>query len=441
MILAAKGRATERVRVAGLVNALAGVGTSNDKTASSSFRRPYFQRQELDTAYRSSWVLQKAVDILVDDCFHLPRILEGGSDAYAETVQATFRLDDRLRSALKAARLYGTALLVIDSRENALDAPLNAEQIQPGDISNLWVAGRYDCEPMGEITDTFLPDYGLPEAYRIRTVAGRYVNVHASRTVRFDGIRPVAPVNDYERGWGTSVLAPIMQAAIGEELAARAAGQNVIENSIFVLKTRGWNKSMSGLAPNSMADMGPLIKEASTQSMMKSTFNTLNLGMEDDASRVNAPLSGIDDVMEALAKRISAAVGVPYTRFMSQSPAGMNATGESDSKNYALFIGSKQRDWLESAYRQLDSLLARSLGLEMPTRFSFPSLFIESQEEKALAYSETLSYLNALVSSGVITDDGVNQYMRSVDPHLKALPVGERLTDTADMSLAQEEDE
>ena len=45
-------------------------------------------------------------------------------------------------------------------------------------------------------------------------------------------------------------------------------------------------------------------------------------------------LNGVKDLIWEYLKVVAASVGIPATRFLSTSPDGMNATGESDLNNY-----------------------------------------------------------------------------------------------------------
>lgn len=437
-----RDRTLDRERTAaygGIANDLAGIGGPGDKAATSYYTRPTYTQTELDNAYRVSWAAQKFVDILVDDAFHLRRTLEGGPEDYNDQIQQTFHLDERLRTALKAARLYGTALLITASNEAPLDVPLDVERIMQGDVTNLWIAGRYQCETVDLNMDPWSEDYGLPTAYRVRNLNGRMLVVDSSRVIRFDGIRATTPT-EVDQGWGISVLAPILNSIKGEDLAATAASQGVVENSIFVQQMDNWDLAMRGAPPGGV-NMSGVLREATMQSHMKSSLRTLYVGKNDNVFRVNVPLTGVDKVMETLAKRMAAAAGIPYTRFMSQSPAGMNATGESDARNYALLIGSKQRDWLEGAYRRLDAILSRSLGIAPPVGFDFPSLYVQTEEEKARTHNAALAYVNGLLGAGIISPEGAREYMLAVDPRIATVQEGVLPTAAEAAADAEEEDE
>ena len=56
----------------------------------------------------------------------------------------------------------------------------------------------------------------------------------------------------------------------------------------------------------------------------------------DEFDRVSYNFQGLPDLMDRFAERLAAAADIPATRFMGQAPKGMNATGASDEKNYAL---------------------------------------------------------------------------------------------------------
>ncbi len=54
------------------------------------------------------------------------------------------------------------------------------------------------------------------------------------------------------------------------------------------------------------------------------------LDKKDSFTRVQTPLTNLSDILDRFATRLAAAADMPVTLLMGMSPAGLNATGESD---------------------------------------------------------------------------------------------------------------
>ena len=64
------------------------------------------------------------------------------------------------------------------------------------------------------------------------------------------------------------------------------------------------------------------------------------------------------------------AADIPVTRLLGQSPAGLSATGDSDTRNYYDMIAARQELDLRPQLERLDRLIAHSEGLD-PGALSF----------------------------------------------------------------------
>ena len=99
--------------------------------------------------------------------------------------------------------------------------------------------------------------------------------------------------------------------------------------------------------------------------------------MDDDAR--------LQVVQQKAMLRLAAAARMPVTRLFGRAPAGLNATGESDTVNWHERVGAYQRDILKPRLDRLVQMVARSLGLAEPEAWAvkFPSLQQESEKDKA----------------------------------------------------------
>jgi phage-related protein (TIGR01555 family) len=77
-------------------------------------------------------------------------------------------------------------------------------------------------------------------------------------------------------------------------------------------------------------------------------FRSQYLDSEEEFSRDTVIFAGIPEILDIIFMLISADTGYPITRLFGVSPGGMNATGESDMRNYYDNVRSIQSTELKS---------------------------------------------------------------------------------------------
>ena len=202
----------------GIMNSLTGQGGAGDKAEGGVFLPTRIvTRQELETVYVQSWPARKFIDIPIDDMFVRWRVFTGEDEAARkkmEDAEKLYMVRGRLSAAMKAARLYGTGMLIMMTGESDMLGPLNVERLREHDLLNLLPVDRFDVTVNNRIQDPFDPLYGSPEIYRIFLRRGGHFNVHCSRVLRFDGMKSLSAVGwtQYDQDWGVSELIPVVQA-------------------------------------------------------------------------------------------------------------------------------------------------------------------------------------------------------------------------------------
>lgn len=412
--------------VGGLFNAATGVGTELDRTAQGMWRpTTWRQGTPLEIIYNESWACRKFIDIPVDDMTVRWREFDdAGSAQQAMTEQEqSLSVPERLTDAMKAARLYGTSLLIISSSESALHQPLLPESLRPGDLVQMFVVDRFHASVYEYDVDLRSPYYGQPVSYLIdpfgprggvlhQTVTpDRYstrMQVHRSRVIRFDGIAPLTSnrYSAYDVDWGVSLLVPALKAIIDDATVAAGVAHLADEASVPVMKVGGLGESYASRASTSPDPDTPTADEmAQMVSRAKTIYRTVFLDREDEFERVNVAWGGIADVMNQFAQRLAAIADVPATRFWGRSPLGMNSTGESDMENYAIHVAATQKQMLTKPLKRIDELLARNAGIGEPPEYHFPLLVDISETDLAAIAQTKASAVQTAIQAGVITED------------------------------------
>ena len=393
----------------GIVNHGSGMGTGLDKGEASYFQPTrLFTRYPLEVLCVQSWAARSAVSMRTRDMFLRQRIYPELTPERTEEIEAAMKrleVDETISRAMVAGKQYGTALLILMTREAPMDTPLVPEQIREGDLTALRVVNRYDCSVALRDYDIFSPTYGGPLFYDVHpNVGGLPIRVHESRVIRFDGITDPgdARLTSYEQDWGVSSLVPILQSVLQETAIAQATTHLMQEASVPVMYIEGLREAMSGRAPQeaSPEEIGDGINK------LKSIYRLLMLekGAEEFA-RIPVNFAGIADLMDRSARRVAAAAEIPLTRFWGTSPVGLNATGDGDMRNYVLTLEAERQNILPPVYDRIDEIIFRSEGLGDPEEYRWPSLLELGEDEIAQAAKTKAEALAAAINAGIMDED------------------------------------
>lgn len=124
-------------------------------------------------------------------------------------------------------------------------------------------------------------------------------------------------------------------------------------------------------------------------------------------------MAGLPETLSALAVRLAAAADIPVTLLLGQSPAGLNATGDSDLRNYYDRRRSDQRSKVLPAVKRIVRLVFLSkLG---PTKgrepkkwgIEFRPLWTPSLKEEAEIRKLDADADKARVDSGVLMPEEI----------------------------------
>ena len=103
---------------------------------------------------------------------------------------------------------------------------------------------------------------------------------------------------------------------------------------------------------------------------MKSINNLLLLGDGETWARQKIDFAGLPEMVRTFLQVAAGAADIPVTRLLGQSPAGLSATGDSDTRNYYDMIAARQEIDLRPQLERLDALLLRSAGVD-PAALTF----------------------------------------------------------------------
>ena len=366
-------------------------------------------RQQLDAMYRSSWICGKAVDCVAQDM--TKRGIEINSEAEPGEIYdlmaewKTLKVWDRLADNVKWARLYGGSIAVILLDGQNFLTPLRVETVGKDQFKGLLVLDRWQVQPSSELVTELGPELGLPKYYTLANMKGgaklAQDKIHHSRVLRMEGLDLPFFQRVSEQGWGQSVLERLFDRLLAFDSTTQGAAQLVYKAHLRTYKIKDLR--------NLIAAGGKMLEGVTKQiEFIRSTQTNEGLTLmdaEDEFEAHQYNFGGLDTVLLQFSQQLSGAIDIPLTKLFGQSPAGLNATGENDIRNYYDGIEQEQERRLRAGVKLLLSVSFRSkFGRDMPagTDFSFRPLWQTSDIEKSTITGTTTTAIAAVVSSQVI---------------------------------------
>ncbi|RLK53442.1 hypothetical protein BCL79_2749 [Stenotrophomonas rhizophila] len=388
----------------GLVNLVANLGTPRDKAAASFYGLPLLSEADATNAYRGTWLARKVIDIpAMDSC----RKWRGWSADQAqisaiESEEKRLGLQQKVLEALIRARLAGGAALYIGTGQSDPMQLLKPESISKGGIKHINVLSKRVLQA-GELDrDPESPGYGRPAYYNLSSGTAGQLRIHPSRLVILQGATKPDPELDTGDGWGDSVLLAISKAIKDADSTAGNIASLVFEAKVDVIKIPNFMSMLSD--PDYEEQM---LKRMQLAMMAKGINGALLLDAEEDYEQKQAQFGGLTDLMMAFMQLTSGASDIPMTRLLGQSPGGMNASGESDLRNYYDRISSGQELVLGPSLQVLDECLIRSALGSRPKEvfYNWRSLWQTTDTERATIGKTTADTIKTIADTRLIPED------------------------------------
>ena len=327
-----------------LVNLVSKLGTSRDKASHDQFAWHVPKSiMELDNLYKSNATAQKIIDKPVQDMFRQGYYFGGIAGEQLQTLNDELdrlNIDVHLSKAMRLSRLHGKSYVLLATADNLpLSEPINTNNSLSyiTTLSVTQLAAGSEMRPASEANGY----YDKPIWYRLQKSVGVTAGtiVHHSRII------------EVIWGDGESVLQSIHSELLRFASVNANAASLVHEAKIDIIKTPDLGNQIQNNSES-------IIKRFSLVGMLKSNNGTVLLDSEEDYISKTYNFSGLPDLMQEFAAQLSGVADIPYTILFGLSPAGLNATGEFDLKNYYDTVGSYQRDYERPVLRRLIGIIS-----------------------------------------------------------------------------------
>lgn len=412
----------------GWLNLFSGLGTKADKTKSTkAVPTGFLMDAELETIYADDGLGARIIDALPDDMmkqgwhYVFDNEKEGmeEQDKIYHMVFKQIKANDKLAKALKWARLYGGCLILLGVFDGEpLDKPLNLNKIKSFENLKLIPRNNVMYGTMEWQMNPELPHYGEVEYYPVTFYTGReykVTRVHYSRVIELHGIEipsseaSLIPIQF--RYWGISVFQRIQ-----DRLKDLGSAFGSLSN-LFQELTVGKYK-YKDLAEIMASNGGEKMIQNRLQAMdlMKSTFHSILMDIDEDYVRDTISFGGVSDVLYQFMMLTCASTGYPMTKLFGISPGGLNSTGDSDMYQYYDMVRAKQQTELLPIIERLVHIISQWQKIPEP-RIEFNPLEqmtekeqAELEEKKAATEKMKMETYQGYIDMGIMTPEIVEEY-------------------------------
>lgn len=372
----------------------------------------------LTALWSGSWLVQNVVGIIPDDMTRQWFTLGGVGPKHRKLLEAEqqrSRLRDAVAQGLKWGRLYGGAagIIMIRGHGSMLDQPLDLETVLPGAFQGLAVYDRW-CGIAPEPGAVFEGGERIPEYYSFYGPDGETAaRVHHSRVIRFTG-RELPPLeriaNQY---WGESEVEALYREVVKHDNVSENMAALTFRANVDTMEVESLDQLFS---LGSAAQQRRFWNTMQAQSVMRSNFGMQLVNKGDQIHNTQYTFAGLREVYDSMCMDLSGASRIPMTKLFGRSPAGMNATGESDLRNYYDYIDTMRESVLRPILERLLPVVCMSAWGEAPDGLDiiFPPLWTPSAKEVAEICEKKAVAVRDIFQVGLIRADTAMKELKAM---------------------------
>lgn len=359
----------------GLANVLTGRGTSVDRNTHRFWHFMQMPPQQLEAAYRTSWLIGRIVDLPPMDMVREWREWETESDDVKKIEAEEKRLG--VISTLWLGLVYGRlggGVVIIGS-----DADMTTEAKPTDKITYLKALTRWSITLGPANWEVNNGPIGEPSYFTLNGSQARD-QVHPSRVIVFKGelVPDLLGLRGDDQYWGDSIIQRVDTAVKDADTATAGFSALIDEAKVDVFKLAKLAETLVQVGGDEKVR-----KRIDLATAEKSAHRSITLDAEDEWETRQITWAGMPEIIRTYLSIAAGAAEIPATRLLGKSPDGMNATGEGDEKNYRATIKTKQNMMLRPALDKLDAQMLPALSVAVDTPWTFSPLDTPTDKEMA----------------------------------------------------------
>ena len=414
-VIAPKNTAVEEKKADdGYVNSLAYLGEASPLSQANDYERHDISLDYnlLTILYRENWLAARIIDTPCEDMtrswYSISSEIDQDKLDELQKLEAKHSVKQEITNAIRWGRLYGgaAAVIVIKGQEDMLEEPLDYDMLQPGCFRGLIVIdkvrGIFPSLELEEDMDD--PEFGYPKWYQVtlNEETGEIIRIHHSRLLLFRG--RMLPIDEEINAdyWGASELEHIYEELQKRNSSSANIAQLIFQANVAALKISDYGEVMG---MGTAAQREQVYRYITEMNRLRTSFGITLMGNEDNYEQHPYSFAGVAEVYETFMMDMAGASEIPATKLFGRAPQGMNATGESDMKNYYEVINQLQERILKPALEKLLPVMCMSLWGEVPEDMEivFEPLGTTTPSERAEIMGKAADPIINAYSAGLIS--------------------------------------
>lgn len=328
------------------------------------------------TLYEAGGLYANVVDIPADAAVSRGVEIEG--DENNALLYEIERLDflPHIANAVRWARLFGGAALVLITDDGLLNMPLNRAYLTK--ISELRVFDLEQISPSPlRYLDPKQSNFGQPQSYFVK-LNNAQVEIHESRMLFVSG----DPLPERLRSgvyWKGRAITRVFEKIARYETALQLSNEILHRKQQPVHRIKGLAEAITVGLEDKIRQRITFVEKA------RNALNAVAVDSEDEYTIINADLGGVVDIIDELKVAIAADTKIPVSILFGQSAKGMNATGENDLESFYDLIEGIQQNKIKPVLERLLELIILQPHIKANNDWaiSFPSLKTPTDVEQA----------------------------------------------------------
>lgn len=356
-------------------------------------------------------LIMQGVEIISDECIKKGWCIERTTNEDIKSNIEVQALENdfekfEVKKILKTAGLYccnfGGAQIhpIIEDANIELPLILKDKLYTPGRLQGFTVIEPILTTAVSyNTTNPLAKDYYLPTFWNVQGI-----RVHHSRLFQMNNTEVSTILKPFYNFFGISTIQQVLDALAHFTQVNEAVARLVTKFSLIVFKTDmkeiyGFGNFKNEGTPNVDARLRYFAEKRDNDWVAM-----IDNDMEDIIS-VNTPLSGVDKIQEQEKTILASAFRIPDVKYWGISPGGLNATGDSDFKNYYDTIESRQEKIYKPVLMQMLKLiqLDRYGEIDPTISIKFNPLSEEDEQKVALIQKTKMETYAGYLDRGVVT--------------------------------------
>lgn len=377
-----------RNRLDGLLNEMTGMGTSRSRAHYDRWKiqAGSVNPEVLTDMFRHDDMTRRLCELKPNEAVR--KGFQSGNPDVTDVI-GQWDLAQVVQEALIWEGVYGGSAIIIGARDEASVATQGRSMAEPlganvQQIDWIRVVDKTHLTAIGSIvTDCTSPYFGQPDVYNL-TLSTEAFPIHRSRMVILGGALTPVDTRIANGYWGDSVIERALNTILDFARAFGGVSQMLSEANQGVMYIDGLINSLSE------ADPTPMAKRMKLMNLLRGIAGLLVLDKDEKFEQHELSFSGIAVVLDRLMIRLAAAFDIPFVKLFGRSPAGLNATGESDTRMWYDSVATYQRNKVAPIIKQVLAILL--LAKKGVTRGNIPEYDITFNQLWEMTATETATH-------------------------------------------------